>query len=237
MALTLAEQLLLLSYGEKSGKPVIPATHLDYGLAGAELLDLVYAGKAGLYGGKIGTTPLGSSPPITSAGGQPIYGPPPAITRVHDAIVARIAAKPGHSAEWWVYHLAGSQRRKDLLDKLAADGVLAHHPHRLRHDTYPEADPAQEAELESHLRDVIKGEAEPDQRSVALIGLAHACGLDRRLFPDHEPRDLRRRIAELTEGDWCGHAVQRIIETMNVAVLSAVTGGLVSSTATTVPST
>lgn len=211
MKLSLADQLVLLSYGDESGKPLIPAKNLDYGLAGATLLEHTFAGQLSISAGRLNTT------------GE----------TGRDPVLNRIDAHPGHTADWWVYHLADSHRREEILKRLVGAGVLEEHTHRFRGSTYPETDPAHERKLAGHLRDVTEGNVAPDQRSVALIGLAHACGLDKHLFPSFN----RRRMVELTEGDWCGHAVQKIIDAMNVAVLSAVTGGVVASTASAIPST
>lgn len=215
MKLTLAEQLLLLSYGEESGKPLISTSHLDCGLAGAHLLDLSYAGKLSIEGGKLYVT--------GDAAGDPV--------------LTHIAAKPPHSADWWVYHLATPDRRAQLLHGLVSAGVLEEHTHRFRHATYPESDPSLERDLAGQLRAVTDGTVEPDNRSVALIGLAHACGLDKHLFPGRDRQALRHRLTELTQGEWCGHAVRKIVDSMNIAVLSAVSGGLVASAASPLPAT
>jgi hypothetical protein len=213
--LTLAEQLLLLSYGDESGKPLISTSHLDCGLAGAHLLDLSYAGQLGIEGGKL------------QVNGDP----------AGDPVLASIAAKPPHSADWWVYHLATPSRREQLLRGLVSAGVLEEHTHRFRHSTYPESDPSAERELAAHLRAVTDGTVAPDDRSIALIGLAHACGLDKHLFPGRDRQALRHRLTELTQGEWCGHAVGKVVDAMNIAVLHAVSGGALSSTASPIPAT
>lgn len=209
--LSLGDQLLLLSYDDETGKPLIPLKNIDYGLAGAELLEHSFAGRLAIDQQRLRVT------------GDP----------GRDPVLTQIDTKAAHTPGWWVYHLADPHRREHALSQLVTAGILEEHPHRFRRATYPEIDTTAEKQLVEHLREVVGGQAEPDKRSVALIGLAHACGLDKHLFPSLN----RRRLAELTEGDWCGHAVQNIIDAMNVAVLSAVTGGFVSSTASAIPAT
>jgi hypothetical protein len=211
--LTLAEHLLLLSYDEVSGKPAIPLNNLDHGLVAAHLLDLNYQGKLILDHGRLA-----------------------AVDRADpDPALAKIRAMKPHTPDWWVYHLAEPQRRESLLDRLVAAGMLQRREHRILGlfpvRVYPEVDPAQERALVDHLRDVITGEAEPDRQSMGLLALAHGSGLDRHLFPTLDASMLRRRLNELTQGEWCGRAVRKVVEAENVALLAAVSGGIVASTA------
>jgi Golgi phosphoprotein 3 (GPP34) len=46
----IAEDLLLLLYGDESGKPVLASTELDYALAGAVLLELAMLGRIDVAG-------------------------------------------------------------------------------------------------------------------------------------------------------------------------------------------
>lgn len=225
MELSLSEQLLLLSYDEVSGRPAIPTGHLDYGLAAARLLDLTNAGSLTVTSGSL--VPTGSS---AGAGGEGADG--------------EVLAKFGnhrHSADWWVYHLASPDYRQELLGRLVERGVLERREHRalgiIPVRAYPEVDPAQERALADHLRQVVVGTATPDPRSVSLLALAHACGLDKHLFPDVDKSTIRRRVGDLTTSEWCGRAVRNIITSVNAAVISAISGLPVSPAASAVPAT
>jgi hypothetical protein len=215
--LSLSEQLLLLGYDDVSGRPAIPAGHLDYGLSAARLLDLIYAGSLILADGYLTRTGKGDDPVLAKFGGL------------------------RHSADWWVYHLASPEYRQGLLDRLVDAGMLQRREHRVFGvfpvHAYPEVDPAQERLLANHLRAVLMGVEPPDQRAVSLLALAHACGLDKQLFPRLDPALIRAQMAELTKTEWCGAAVRKIIIAMNAAVISAVTGVAVSSAASAVPAT
>jgi Golgi phosphoprotein 3 (GPP34) len=215
--LSLSEQLLLLGYDDASGRPAIPAGHLDYGLSAARLLDLTYAGSLTLADGYLIPTGKGTDPVLARLGGL------------------------RHTAEWWVYHLASPDYRQGLLDRLVGAGMLERRDHKLFGvfpvHAYPEVDPAQERALAQHLQAVLLGAAPPDQRSVSLLALAHGCGLDKRLFPRLDAATVRSRMAELTKSEWCGAAVRKIITAMNAAVISAVSGVAVSSAASAVPAT
>ncbi|GIH04115.1 hypothetical protein Rhe02_21820 [Rhizocola hellebori] len=219
MELSLAEQLLLLSYDDVTGKPAIPMSNLDHGLAAAQLLDLHYQGKLTLDHGRLAAVDRADTDPV----------------------LAKIRAHKPHTPDWWVYHLADPHRRERLLDRLIDAGMLERREHRILGmfpvRAYPEVDPTEERALVDHLRDVVTGQAEPDRRSLGLLALAHGCGLDRHLFPTLDATLVRHRLNELTQGDWCGQAVRKVVEAENVAMLAAVSGGIVASTAGAVAGT
>ncbi len=219
MKLSLAEQLLLLSYDDVTGKPAIPLSNLDHGLAAAHLLDLNYQGKVILDHGRL-----------------------VAVDRTDtDPVLTKIRVQKPHTADWWVYHLADPHRREALLDRLVSVGMLERREHRVLGmfpvRAYPEIDPAEERALIDHLREVVTGDAEPDRTSIGLLALAHGTGLDRHLFPTLDPTTVRHRLNELTDGEWCGQAVRKVVEAENVAMLAALSGGIVASTAGAVAGT
>lgn len=213
MELSLGEQLLLLSYDDASGKPMIAASHLNYGLAGAYLLELFYAGRIGIDHGKL--VALDRESP--------------------DPVLVKVRAERPRTAVWWVLHLASPQRRQEVLDRLVEKGLLRRTEHRVLGifpvRAYPEIDTTLERQIIDHLRGVLTGSTQPDREAVGLLGLIHVCGLDQKLFPGLDPKFIRGRIHELTEGDWSAPAVRRAITIMNAAVLAAVSGGIVSSNA------
>ena len=209
----------MLSYDDVTGKPAIPVSNLDYGLAAAHLLDLSYQGKLAVDHGRLAVLDHTDDDPV----------------------LAKIWAQRPHSTDWWVYHLADPKRREDILDRLVGAGLLERREHRILGvfpvRAYPEVDPAKERALVDHLRDVVAGGAEPDERSVALLALAHGCLLDRHLLPAMNSAAVRQRLNELTQGEWCTAAVRKVVTAMNVAVLAAVSGGIVASTSGAVTGT
>src|SRR5690349_10237042 len=115
MDLTLAEQVLLLSFDDTTGKPVIPANYLDYAVSGAQLLELSFAGRLAVDHGHLRMI---SSTPV----GDPVLDP----------MLARIRAElKSHPTEWWVYHFASHERRDHVLDQLVDRGLLSRNRHRV----------------------------------------------------------------------------------------------------------
>ncbi|BCJ75640.1 hypothetical protein CS0771_51840 [Catellatospora sp. IY07-71] len=217
MELSLAEQLVLLSYDDTTGRPLVPINHLDFGIEGAVLLSLANAGRIATQRGEvvaIDRTPTGDLS--------------------QDAALIEIAEDhKGHAPDWWIYHLASPHHRQRLLDGLVTKGVLERVDHRVmgvfHRPRYPEADRALERSLIGHLREVLDRIATPDRDSVSLLSLIHTLMLDRHHFPEMNRDDMRHRIQELTEGEWCGPAVGKVIYAMNMALMAAITGGAASS--------
>lgn len=222
MELSLAEQLVLLSYDDATGRPLAPINHIDCGVEGAVLLSLANAGRIAIHRGHLeiaDRTPTGDPS--------------------QDAALIEIAEDAkGHAPDWWIYHLASPHHRQRLLEKLVAKGVLERVDHKVmgvfHRPRYPEVDRATEKNLVDHLRDVLNRIAEPDQDSVSLLALIHTLLLDRHHFPEQNRDDMRHRISELTEGEWCGPALGKVIYAMNMAVMAAITGGAASSSTASV---
>ncbi|WP_155370069.1 GOLPH3/VPS74 family protein [Catellatospora vulcania] len=217
MELSLAEQLVLLSYDDVTGRALVPINHLDCGIEGAVLLSLANAGRIAIRRGHVEVVD------------HTLTGDPS-----QDAALMEISddAK-GHAPDWWIYHLASPHHRQRLLDNLVAKGVLRHEDHRVvgvfHRPRYPLADQAVKKELVDRLRNVVNRIAEPDRDSVSLLALTHTMMLDRHYYPEVNHDDMRHRVMELAEGEWAAPALGKVIYAMNMAVMAAVTGGIASS--------
>ncbi|MEU7826066.1 GPP34 family phosphoprotein [Catellatospora sp. NPDC049133] len=217
MELSLAEQLVLLSYEDATGRPLMPINHLDCGIEGAVLLSLANAGRIAIHHGHVQVsdhTPTGDAS--------------------QDAALMEIAEDvKGHAPDWWIYHLASPHHRQRLLDNLVDKGVLRREDHRVmgvfHRPRYPLADQAGKKELVERVGNVVNRIAEPDRDSVSLLALSHTMMLDRHYFPEVNHDDMRHRVMELAEGEWAAPAVGKVIYAMNMAVMAAITGGIASS--------
>lgn len=214
MELTLAEQVLLLSYDDMSGKPTVPRGNIDYAVAGALMLELSLAGRLA----------------VSADGHLRCVDPTPLGDTLLDPILAMInGERVIRPAEWWVYRIAAQHDNTPILQRLVDAGLLIEHKHRVLgvfpgHSRFPEVDTAPEQDLIRHLRAVVDGAQPADARSGGLLAILHVCMLDRRLFPEWSPTELRHRIAELTNQEWCGPAVGKVIATMNEAIISLLGG-------------
>ncbi|GAA2393796.1 hypothetical protein Cme02nite_64570 [Catellatospora methionotrophica] len=225
MELSLAEQLVLLSYDDATGRPLVPINHIDCGIEGAVLLSLANAGRIVIRRGHVEVadhTPTGD--PSQDA----------ALDEISDD-------NKGHAPDWWIYHLASPHHRQRLLDNLVGKGVLRREDHRVvgvfHRPRYPMIDPTAEKAMVDRIRNVVNRIAEPDRDSVSLLALSHTMLLDRHYFPEINHDDMRHRVMELAEGEWAAPAVGKVIYAMNMAVMAAITGGIASSSTAAVSAT
>jgi Golgi phosphoprotein 3 (GPP34) len=205
---TLAEDLFLLATDASTGRLLIDPTHLDLGLSGALLLDLVLQERLALRDSHVTVTDPGPT-------GHPL------LDRTLSEITAAKPNAPGH----WVRHLTHGLRRT-VKDRLVEAGVLSRDDHKVLgiipiHRTH-ETDGRLHHELEDHLHDAVVVLRPPSRDTAALASLALAAELDRRLFPRADRRDVRRRMAQLVgacpECEWVTDAVHRAVEAADVAL-------------------
>ncbi|GAA2215943.1 hypothetical protein GCM10009850_114110 [Nonomuraea monospora] len=204
MDITIAEELLLLSHDEETGRPNISEAAVDVTLTAAVLAELTLAGRFRYAEGHLEVLDL------TPTGDDEF-----------DKVLRDIAGSKPREVRWWLDRLTNPTRRWNLLKRLAERGVLSEEHGRVlglfRTTKYPERDPGVEREVRRRVRDVLDG-AEPDERMGVLVALVGACGLGEKLFPDAR----RERIAEITEGQWAGPAVSEAIVQVMHAIRTAV---------------
>jgi hypothetical protein len=177
-------------------------------LGGALLVELVLDGNVTLDGADVaavGNAPAPAAPALAEA-------------------LALVAAKPGRPKAC-VQRLAkgaADRARAGLL----ARGVLVEARGRLlgvfpvrRYET---VEPALGEAVLARLRASVVDGARPDERTAALVSLLHAARLGGQVFPDADRRAVRRRLAEIAEGDWAAEAVRKAIRAAQAATSAAV---------------
>ncbi|WP_030455210.1 GOLPH3/VPS74 family protein [Herbidospora cretacea] len=215
MTSIIAEDVLLLGYDEKKGKPTIGPIGLNAGLAGALLAELAIMGRLSLADKKVVVT-----------------DPTPVGEPELDAALARIAAEAEvRKPEWWVDKLDGAKLRERLLVRLVEGGVLSEERGKIlglfTTVKYPELDGSVEKAVRTRVESVLDG-AEPDERTAVLIGIMHATKALGTLFPGAD----EARVKEITQGDWAGEGVKEAVRAVEAAVLMILTTAVVVTTVT-----
>jgi len=207
-----AEELLLLALNDEKGTVLIRAsTALPYGLTGALIIELAWAGLVRLEGKELIPETRGS-----------------ARDGLLDGILEKIrASKKPRTIGHWVtkFGFSGGKLKRELLDRLVAKRVLGREEGRVLWifptARYPQADTRPEYAIRERIRSVLRGMARPDERTAALISLVEACDLTAALFDKGERRDAKKRAKEITKGHPIGSAVAKAIEAVKAAVIAA----------------
>ncbi|WP_433089218.1 GOLPH3/VPS74 family protein [Dactylosporangium sp. CA-052675] len=222
----LADDFLLLALDDH-GKNLIGDLRLNYGLAGAVLLDLALAGRVDIAEDRVAVrdaTPTGDP--------------------VADEALARIAAeeKP-RKADAWIQPLADGLRAK-VLDRQIEAGVLRKEQDRVlwvfprtRFASATGSQPAAETAVRAELTAAIDGNGDEDgevpARAAALIGLVQVSGLAEEVFPGRAREELQGRLDAITAGNRAADAVRQTVRRIQAVIGSTVAITAATSAATT----
>jgi hypothetical protein len=219
MTLRLADELLLLMYDD-AGSMQASAQSVDYGLAGALLMELMLAERVAVPDKRVVMT-----------------DPTPIGDPLADQALARIAADGrGRKPKDWVGPLSKGLRDQ-VLDRLVAAGLLRREEDRVlwvfprtRYPSASGAEPLPESETRRRLLAAVDSTGPVDQRTAALCALVRALGIERVAVPGRPRREVRERFEEIVAVSWPAEAVRKAITEMEAAVTTAV---IVSTTAAT----
>lgn len=222
----LPEALLLLALDDERGA-VLPQARiaLDFGLAGALLMELALRGALRNEGGKL------------SIHGDQAMPAEPLLAET----CRMLHEKPGKDARYWVHHLPRGLHglRQRLLDGLVAKGTLQRKERRVMLvfpvQRYPERDPGVEGDLRQHLDNVLLRDETPQPRIGMLVALAESCRLLQALYGRADRSRVKKRVKALGQmpiADDVGAATQSAISAAAIAAtMVAITAATAASTA------
>jgi cytochrome P450 len=210
--LRFAEELLILTIDAENRDPVhLPDRTLNYGLAGAVLMDLELEGRidtdmAALY--VTNSVPVGDS--------------------LLDPVLAEIVEEPDTlPTESWIARLAGrgSDLRTLALERLMAAGILEVDDGGIfsisrwvaRSGRYPTIDGMREQEIQSRMMGLLLSDEVPSPRDSVIVSLAHACGVFRRLLAPSEYEELEERIELISKLELVTRAAAAAIRNVSLA--------------------
>jgi hypothetical protein len=220
----LADELLLLAYSD-DGTAAVSRYALDLGLGGAVLLELALAERFDVRDGRIA-----------------VADPSPTGDPVLDDALARVGAdRKGRKPRDWVKKLSRNLRER-LLDDLVAAGVLTREKDRVLglfpRTRYPSAHgvvaPA-ESSARQRLAAALDGPDPVPTRTAALAALVQAVGLAGRVFPGRPAREVKDRIAAMSEAAlasdrWASDGVRKAIEEVEAGIMVAIVAGTTAAT-------
>ena len=203
---TLAQQLLLLAFHNETGRNKV--SNLEYGLAGATLLDLTLAKRIDLSGRNIeviDSRPTGESVP--------------------DEVLQRIDQSRPRRPKSWVTKLYSGMRTK-VAQSLTEQHVLYH-----RKDTvlglfplnrYLPHDPSVEADTRDRLTCAIDTGTAPDEYVASLAAMVRALKMERHVFPQRKARATRKALDEVAQKSWASEATKKAIEAAQAATTAVI---------------
>ena len=219
----IAEEYLLLSLDDESGKPRIGKDRLEPALGGALVVELALRER-------IGVTPHEAG--WNKRGRVTINDLTPTDDRELDEALRKLADNEGRKLKDLLSSGAMKKNRLShgvrdrLLDRLAAAGMLVRSEGTvlgfIPRTTWPAGDLAAENDVRRRLQSALVGRVTPTEGTVALIALLQVTGLLVKVVSTEDKKALKDRVKELTDGDWAAKAVKDAIDEAAAATAAGV---------------
>ncbi|NOY22711.1 MAG: GPP34 family phosphoprotein [Acidobacteria bacterium] len=227
MKLTLSEQLLLLALKDEKGTVVSKAgMAVDFGLAGALLLELTMDERIDIRDGKLvvqNATPSGDP--------------------LHDEVLTILAAKAGKlkPMKYWVPRLASKMRklRHKIADRLVLSGILRLEKKRILSIfpsvRYPTANPLPELKVREQLKHTVLEGNSPSMETRMILNLVKACNLSDEVFGKDKRKQVKVRFKQLEQepgdSEIVGKAVSEAVQAVQAAIMISITTAVIASSA------
>jgi hypothetical protein len=208
--LTTFEELYLLSIHEDKGTVIASAAHgLQFGLAGAILVELAIQGKITITEnhrvGLVDTEPLGDE--------------------ILDEVIETIrTSEKDRKFGYWIDEFSQKPEkfRRRLAERLVQKGLVGQEEDHLvwivPSPNFPDVEASTKYVIKSHLRSIVLACEAAELRDIALMNLVKACGLSFLVFLRDERKLAARRIHELMVGEAMKNTQAQAIEEIAVAL-------------------
>lgn len=220
MELTLSEKLLLIALDDKKGHFVNMGTSMQFGLAGAVLMELASLKKIDV---REKVVHLIDRKLVNS-------------TIINEAISLIAESSKPKKLDRWISKLSSKSEKwkKIILKSLVHKHILIEKQKRflgiIPYKRYPMVNPTYENKIKSQLRNIITRDAQAEEHELMLIGLIHSCDLSSELFTDrHERKEAKKKMKELS----AHNQYSKVIDETQAAVTAAIVASLAASVAIT----
>ena len=224
MEMNLIHKFVLLAIDQQKGKFLIDTLSLNYGIAGAILIEL-------------------SEKEIIKIENKRVILAETKLTKskIIDASVKLIqSAKTNRKIKYWINKIGNKSTvlKKLVLNDLSNDGMI-----RIEEKTfffgwiktykYVLIKSKVAEELRINLRKIVLEGEKSDVESVLLLSLMNSCKLTRTLFKNKKENKLaNKRIKELTKDIEVSNSVSQALSEIQSAVLVATTSAFIGSAST-----
>ncbi len=221
MNYNLTEKFILLALDPKKGKFLIDTMSLNYGIAGAILLELSELNKISVINKRLVLSDKKLSGNFV----------------IDESIKLINSSGKNRKTKYWVYKLGNkvSKFKKSILKDLNTKRII-----KIEKKTYvwglfkvyryPFITVGAIEDTKSKLKGIVLKNEKPDIDNLLLLSLMNSCKLTRVLFTDKKQhRIARKKIKELTKDIEISEAVSQTIKEIQTAVMVATTSAVVSS--------
>jgi hypothetical protein len=220
----LAEDLLLLLTDDDTGKLAVSSTEMDVALGGALLVELTLMQRVDLAG----------PDERVREGRLVVRDPGPTGDGLLDDAWTVVAQKEGKKPQGVVPRL-GKRARARMYQGLVDSGVLDAKDDRVLGvfptHRWPTKDAAHESSVREGLVTALRLGATTEARTGALISLLLALkAVHKTVDPavvGLSKKELNANAKRIAEGDWAAKAVRQAIDSMNAAVIAAISSTVV----------
>lgn len=208
LGMLIAEELLLMCLDPESGRTAVRRSRLSPALGGALLVDLVLMERISLTPDEMGRRQRRRVQLISTV---------PTDDSELDFIVAHLQTWVDIKVSHLVRDVSGKRIVERLGDRLAAAGILSEGPlTRFGTRTWPTDDPRPAQVIRDRVHAAMVGGPQPTERTVALVCLLDSLhrlpDVVRASDPHADPRIVRERARQLSDGDWASQAVKDAIK-------------------------
>jgi hypothetical protein len=221
MNLNLIEKFILITLDSKKGKFLIDSLSLNYGIAGAILLEMSELNKIAIKNKRLVLLDSKLTNDI-----------------IIDACIKIIQkSKKNRRTKYWINKIGNNSSgfKKLILDDLNKKRLL-----KIDKSTffwglfsfykYPQINTKPVDEIKNRLRIIVLENEKPELESVLLLSLMNSCKLTRILFINKkENRAANKRIKELTQNIEISNTISQALKEIQTAVLIATTSAFVGS--------
>ena len=221
MQLNLFEKFILLALDQNKGRFLIDTLSLNYGIAGAILLELSEMNKISIKNKKIIVTDK-------------------KLTKISivDACIKLINnSRKKRKAKYWIYKIGNKSSgfKKLILKNLYEKKIIKISKKSYLWGLfsvykYPTINSKLSTEIKSKLKKIVLEGEDPDIESLLLLSLMNSCKLIRVLFINKkEHKTAKKRIKELTKNIEISEAVSQTLKEIQTAVIFATTSAFIAS--------
>ncbi|HAF27754.1 MAG TPA: hypothetical protein DCG75_01780 [Bacteroidales bacterium] len=221
MNLNVFEKFILLSLDSKKGKFLIDTMSLNYGIAGAILMELSELNKINIERKKL----ILVDSKLTK-------------NQVIDGCIKLIYnSKKNRRIKYWINKIGNNSTgfKKQILNELKLKGIIKIEKNSflwglINIYRYPILNTKPVDEQTSKLRKIVLENEKPDLESILLLSLMNSCKLTRILFINKkENRAANKIIKELTQNIEISNTVSQALKEIQTAVLVATTSAFIGS--------